>query len=119
MQDKEYAANEKKRFRYLRIVLKVKQRAVKKGLPFDLDQYYPDIRARLAKGRCELTGTQFNMNAENGQPVWNSPSIDRIKPELGYVYSNIRIILHSLNCAFGSWGENVFAAIAESYLEKN
>lgn len=92
-----------------------KHRAKKAWLPFDLDAYRSEIRARIEAGVCELTGLPF---AIGGDRDWNSPSIDRIEPELGYVYSNVRIILWSLNSAFGYWGEDQFEIVARAWLER-
>ena len=91
-----------------------KHRAKKAWLPFDLDAYRSEIRSRLA-GSCELTGLPFNIG---GARDWDSPSIDRIDPEKGYVYTNIRIILWSLNSAFGYWGEEKFEQVARAWLER-
>lgn len=91
------------------------KRAKDKNLPFDLD--IEDMNRRVAEGKCEITGLPLAIEGR-GQ-TWNSPSIDRIKPELGYVRSNVRVVIWALNSAFGTWGEGVFAALAERYLERN
>lgn len=101
------------RGRYLAIG--ARSRARNRGLPYDLDEHLDSIQVR-AVGCCELTGIVFKQ--EGGKVSWNSPSIDRIKPELGYVYSNIRLVLHCMNTALGTWGEDVFAEVASAFLEK-
>ncbi len=80
-----------------------KWRADEKHLPFDLDRHAPEIVARLNRGCCEMSGLLFDFRSAGRTP--NSPSIDRIRPELGYTYANIRFILWCLNVAFGDWGE--------------
>lgn len=90
-------------FPYRAMLHGARLRAFQKNLPYDLDKYIPDIIARVNTGLCELTG--YKMVVGDGKHQWNSPSIDRIQPELGYVYSNIRIICRALNVAFGNWGE--------------
>lgn len=90
-----------------RLVTSAKPRARKKGLPFDLDQHIPEIQARINTGVCELSGLPFTPRGKNGKMGPLSASLDRIKPELGYVYSNIRIICWALNIAFCNWGEDV------------
>lgn len=82
-----------------------KKRAIKRSMPFNLDRYKDEIAARLAVGECELTGITFDFNGKRGG--WANPSIDRIDGKRGYVYSNVRIILHGLNTALGHWGEKV------------
>lgn len=70
---------------------------------FDLDDHHPEIAARLATGKCELSGLPFNFQGSHGG--WANPSIDRINSRDGYLYENVRIILQGLNAALGNWGE--------------
>jgi hypothetical protein len=86
------------------LICGARKRALPKGLPFDLDQHKPEITARVRAGHCEMTGLPFDMGMGR---TFDSPSIDRIEPTLGYVYSNIRIILWGMNAALGTWGEDV------------
>lgn len=103
------------RFPESQMIRAAKHRAKKNWLPFDLDGYREEIAERLRAGVCEATGLPFSAS---GPRDWNSPSIDRVKPELGYVYSNVRIILWSLNSAFGYWGEDQFEVVARAWLER-
>lgn len=112
--DKVWLRESRRRGKYLTYY--AARRARDKGLPFDLDKHIEDINDRVLKGECELTGIHFDLK-RNGEK-WRSPSIDRVEPDLGYVYSNIRIILWGLNSALGTWGEDVFSFIAESYLKR-
>ena len=98
------------RGRYLAIG--ARGRARNKGLPYDLDEHFDDIQKRCV-GQCELTGIAFKK--DGGKTAWNSPSIDRIKPELGYVHSNVRLVLHCLNMAMGDRGEDVLAEVASAF----
>lgn len=84
------------------LVRSARERAKAKGLPFDLDQHFAEVRERVDAGHCEMTGLPFDLR---GGKTFNSPSIDRIDPAQGYLYSNIRIVLHAMNCALGTWGE--------------
>lgn len=70
---------------------------------------------RWARGRAELKGLAFNLTIEDlqipefcpvlgiplkhgeGKPCDNSPTIDRIVPEIGYVTGNIIIISNRAN----------------------
>lgn len=45
------------------------------------------------------------------------PSIDRVIPNLGYVYSNIRIVCFGMNAALGDWGEDKFKRLVKGYLK--
>lgn len=93
---------------------RVRARAKAKGLPYDLDNHVPEFEARLNVGKCELTGIPFELGRGHH---WANPSVDRIKPEDGYVYGNIRIILCALNIALGNWGEDVLLKIVAAYQE--
>jgi len=91
-----------------------KWRAKKKGLPFDLDLHRPWLATEIAGG-CALSGLPFGSNPKR---AWDSPSLDRIRPELGYVRSNVRMILWCLNSAFGDWGEDQFEIVARAWLAR-
>lgn len=47
-----------------------------------------------------------------------TPSLDRIKPELGYIKSNVRLICFGLNAALGNWGEEIFLLFARAMISK-
>lgn len=67
-----------------------KRRAKSKGIPFDIsvtDVVIPDT--------CPLLGIPIVRDL--GYVSHNTPSIDRIKPELGYVLGNIIVISHRAN----------------------
>ena len=91
------------------------RRASKKGIPFDLYQYEAQIEERIVAG-CEMTGLPFDLHSK-GQ-AWNSPSIDRIIPAEGYVYTNIRIVCFAMNAAMGNWGETVLQQIITAWQER-
>jgi hypothetical protein len=84
------------------LVSAIRNRAKQNGLAFDLDQWRPQLRERMAVGRCELSDLPFTLEQLRA-PC--SPSIDRISPSAGYVYTNVRLICWCLNAAFGAWGE--------------
>lgn len=67
-----------------------RSRALKKGLPFGVevtDFVVPDI--------CPVLGIAIDRNVGNMGD--NSPSVDRIRPELGYVKGNVRVISQRAN----------------------
>lgn len=85
-------------------------RAVKEGLPFNLelsDIAIPEF--------CPVFGVRLNTKA--GQDRESAPSLDKIIPELGYVKGNIRVISGRANRIKndGTWQEHL--AIAE-YIQK-
>lgn len=109
------------RSNHLRMLVRTaKRRAKQKQLPFDLTDHVEALIARRDIGCCELTGIPFRDTEEylNIQgPQWNSPSLDRVSPELGYVYSNVRIVLHAVNMMFGNWGEDRAIEIMHAIME--
>ena len=72
------------------MVIRAKARAIEKGVPFDItvdDVEFVEI--------CPLLNIPLNWN--HGPRVKNTPSLDRIIPEKGYVKGNIRIISNLAN----------------------
>lgn len=63
-----------------------KQRAKESGVPFDLD--LEDIFIPVI---CPILGLTLSPNS-GGTPGHTSPSLDRIKPTLGYIKGNVRVI---------------------------
>ena len=69
-----------------------KWRAREKQLPFDLDLEF--IRTIVTE-TCPVF--QFDFSWNNNKQEFNSPTLDRIIPELGYVKGNVRIISNLAN----------------------
>lgn len=64
-----------------------RNRAKTRGLPFTLtaaDIMVPDV--------CPVFGTPLKRNLKGSGHTADSPSLDRLVPELGYVPGNVRII---------------------------
>jgi hypothetical protein len=86
------------------------KRAKAFDVPYDLDLHIPELEKRLSAMKCEMTGIALRPSMGGGirgQRVWNTPSLDRIIPAKGYVYSNVRIVCWAMNCAMGTWGEEI------------
>lgn len=73
-------------------LVQAKYRAEDKGLPFNLE--LTDVPVPRF---CAVLGLRLERNVTGRGPAPNSPSIDRIKPELGYVKGNVRVISHRAN----------------------
>jgi hypothetical protein len=74
-----------------------KARAQKNNLPFDLTIEWLET---MVASHCPITLQPLDWLKEqvvNGTASPNSPSIDKIKPELGYVQSNCAILSHRGN----------------------
>lgn len=72
------------------LLIGVKKRAKDKGIPFDIDA--ADI---IIPDECPVFGVTLVRG--KGKVCQNSPTIDRIIPELGYVKGNIQVISHLAN----------------------
>lgn len=72
------------------MVQQAKRRAVWKGLPFDI--LFNDI---LVPEVCPVLGIPIRV--QGGKVSDNSPSIDRINGDLGYVRGNVRVISFRAN----------------------
>lgn len=83
-----------------------KNRSKNKNIPFDINRQYLIDLWEQQNGCCLLTGLEFNLDfpEKHGEPRFNSPSLDRINPELGYVKGNVRLIIYQLNMAIGPYG---------------
>jgi hypothetical protein len=68
-------------------------RAKEKGLPFDLDD-----RKIFRPSHCPVFGVELDYSRGTKKRAQdNSPSLDRIVPELGYVLNNVRVICWRAN----------------------
>jgi len=57
---------------------------------------------------CPVLGIELRVNHDGGQANDNSPSLDRVNPELGYVKGNVNIISKRANTikSFGTIEEH-------------
>lgn len=69
-----------------------KNRSAKKNMPFDLTVEY--IFRGFMNGRCEQTGLEFDFAAHSNMKDrgFQSPSIDKINPKLGYTIDNTQFV---------------------------
>ncbi len=81
----------------------VERHAREKKVACDLRNYETELQTIFNTGVCELSGLPFS-DIKFGSRRPYVPSIDRIKPELGYVRENVRVVLWALNTAMGTWG---------------
>lgn len=96
-----------------RLLWSTRSRCKIRGIEFDLTKEW--IYSRLQAGRCEVSGIAFDIQ-DNGRRNPFSPSIDRKNPRRGYTADNCRLIVFSLNAAFGNWGEDAFLEIARAFV---
>jgi hypothetical protein len=77
-----------------------KVRAKKRGTPFCITAT-DVLRIIPVDGCCPILGTSLQFGGANGEATPNSPSLDRIRPELGYVPGNIAVISRRANLMKG------------------
>lgn len=78
------------------VLYQAKWRAKQAGLPFNLtidDIVVPDI--------CPISQERLQINTGRG-PAPNSPTLDRLIPELGYVVGNVAVISAGANSSKGN-----------------
>lgn len=88
-----------------------KARAKKKNVPFNLT-----IEDLVIPNKCPIL--DIPLVRGSGSPKANSPSIDRIKPELGYVKGNIQIISFAANWIKRDYSPDVFRRLV-TYMEQS
>ncbi len=86
---------------WIYLIISARSRAKKGNIPYDIDL---DWGQKTYTGRCELTGLKFEVSKGDlgTTSTQFSPSIDRIKPELGYTKGNCRWICWGINALKGS-----------------
>ena len=73
------------------------------------------IQTIIETGKCQLTGLPFDLLQE--QTTFQNPyapSLDRIDSSLGYLDSNVRVVLAAVNRALGQEGETTMLPILEA-----
>lgn len=91
------------------MVRSAKQRALKKGLDFNITYEDFDIPEK-----CPLLGITLVKHVGDGVAQDDSPSLDRIKPELGYIKGNVWVISRKANEIKNNVDSNTLKKIAES-----
>lgn len=73
---------------------KRKRYAKRNNIPFDIDFEYI---FSLAENNCPILNMTLNWGEKTKYPQDNSPSLDKIIPELGYIKNNVRWISYRAN----------------------
>ena len=94
------------------ILSNIKRRAKEMDLPFDLTA--EDI---VPPEYCPVLGLKLerNRNGREGGPQPNSPAVDRIIPERGYVRGNVIIVSHLANCIKQNASPDQIRKVADFY----
>lgn len=75
-----------------KMLARAKMRAAKHGLPFNID--LSDI---VIPEKCPVLGIDIYVNSGKPGAFMNSPSLDKIIPELGYVKGNVQVMSQLAN----------------------
>lgn len=94
-----------------RLCNSAKYRAKRDGLPFEITK--EDI---VIPEKCPYLGIQIVVG--KGRASANSPSVDKIRPELGYVKGNIEVISNMANTMKQNASPKQLVTFAKSILEK-
>lgn len=97
------------------LVLQAKTRAARRGLDFDLTTEWAN-EAIYLREVCEVSGVPFVLARDATHRHPQAPSIDRIENDGPYTRANCRVVCWFFNMAFNTYGEEVFAKLAQEYL---
>lgn len=107
------SANRRLNKRAICLVAAARVRARARGLPFDVTPAEVSrLQTIIDAGKCELSGVALTLD---GGRSATSPSLDRIRPALGYVAGNMRIVCHALNAGMGDWGADELFRIVTAW----
>lgn len=98
---------------WVNMIANARDRAKRKGMEFDLDDYAPEIASRVMRGICELSGVPLSFDRERSP---YSASLDRRDSTKGYTYDNIRVLAWGLNHALKDWGDEKMRPIMEGWI---
>lgn len=89
---------------------KARQRSKHKNLAFDLDLEY---LLSIATDKCPVFGTEFIWGRHQGERHRQTPSLDRVVPDLGYVKGNVVFISMWANIIKADATEKELYAVAD------
>lgn len=101
-----------------------KANAKKRSLPFKIDLPYIISLWEKQAGKCAVSDLPMCVGYEDSYDGALStyapfrPSIDRIKPKLGYVNGNVRLVVTIINIALSDWGIHPLIKTALAIVEK-
>lgn len=92
---------------------RLKSAAKAKGIPWNLDlQYLKDIWQQQS-GLCHYSEIKMDGQGQK-MAVWNSPSLDKMDPSLGYVKGNVVWCIYAINSFKGELTEQEFSSVVKS-----
>jgi hypothetical protein len=93
-------------------------RAVRFGLPFDIDADYLLMLWEEQDERCAVSGLPFVLSdgTHGKQPF--RPSVDRVDPVKGYVHGNVRLVATIVNFGMNKWSFENFLTMCRAVVSK-
>ncbi len=95
------------------VVRWTRERAKTSGAEWSLSREFIKALWEQQDGKCALSGFEFRPVEEKGKSTMFSPSLDRIRPDGGYVPGNVRLILHGLNSLKGQHTDEEVMAVCK------
>jgi hypothetical protein len=103
---------------YASIYWHARMNAAKRKIEFDLTQSEFERLVKRARGRCMLSGIEFEFKCSSGKKRPFAPSLDRIDSSKGYAVENCRLICVIANYALNQWGDVPLIRFVEKMHEK-
>lgn len=87
-----------------------------KWTSFDIDREF--IEQKLKNGVCEITGIPFDFTSP-GESKKNpfAPSLDRIDNKVGYIKTNVRVVLWAVNLMHGEMTDDQLVVMCKAVIE--
>lgn len=99
---------------WLRALENARHRSLKKGFAFDLTREWCE---QNWTGHCIVSGLPFSFGTQLHFPF--SPSIDRIRSDLGYTQNNCRFVLFAVNSFKGTGTDEDIIKIAQAIVKQH
>lgn len=91
----------------------------KMGRKADIDIEWAKAQIAAQNNACALTGIPFQYQGlRKGRLSPFAPSLDRIDNSKGYEKSNVKIVVSAINMMRLDWGDDVFDAVAQAYVQR-
>ena len=99
-----------------KLICHARSRAQKKKVSFDLEIGW--VEDKLEYGLCEKTGIPFSFDSNgDGSRNVHTATLDRIDPGLGYIFSNVQVVIWGYNALKGEGTSQQALQIARALCE--
>jgi hypothetical protein len=119
---KKYGHSYRAKYPWRMLISHARKRAAKFGWGYDLDDHVAEIKQRVSMMTCEMSGINLIAGVgagSTGKRFFNTLSLDRVDPNKGYVYENIRIVSWIMNCSMNTWGEDILIDVMKKWISNN